>query len=505
MSPPLLRLARWARELTVSAVPADVLHLTRLRFLAAAGGIHAAAATNAGAEILTRIVGGTGAPAGRADLGANAEIGASLLARFAMDDWQLGGRLGLASLPFAGERAAGHTLDELLVAVIAAEEIAGRIGLATLLSARASHSALWPAAAAGAAVVALLDGRNAEGIAEAVAGAVSRARRQGGALPLSALDADPARLGAEVVAAVRAGLIHGGAHSLLDADHPFWDEVCTRPLPGALTGEGEAWLSRSVVVPPEPGLPWTQVPVQAVGEILRRHVKAAERRLRVDQVERIEIHVPWLAWALDQAAASLPGPGGLLGSIPRLCAVRIAHHLLTPAQLDPAAIDAHAADLTRLAGLVHVVHDWEPSFATVRGVSEALGPVLSGFGRADYRALRGRLKAQGEWPRWSPAEARTLIAAPVLPILRALRTPAGDLTRCALHPFVWPLPVRVRLYTTRGGWWPERRAQPEGTVAGGDLAYIARARFGDETRADTFLACPGTTPAPEALAGLSAR
>jgi hypothetical protein len=40
------------------------------------------------------------------------------------------------------------------------------------------------------------------------------------------------------------------------------------------------------------------------------------------------------------------------------------------------------------------------------------------------------------------------------------------------------VPVEIKLYTTRGGWWPERRALPAGSAATGDIEAVALHKHG---------------------------
>lgn len=484
---PLLRLTTWARSLRAADVPPEVMDLARLQHLAGAGAVRASRAT-------------PGAAAVDAAHEAGPARHAAHLARFALDDWQVGGRTGLGALPQAWAGAAGHSLDDVIVATIAANEIAGRIGLATLLGPRWSGSGLWPAACAGAVAAGLLAGRSPEALAGEISGALSAARRRGLTLSPGEVAADPTRPGWEAARLVARGQEDPGSLTVLAADSPFWKEACARPLPGALHGEGHAWLTTTLVVPPEPGAPWTQVAVQAVAEILRRHVKAAEKRLRSDQVERIEIRVPFPVWAAERAAAAHDGPGSLLGSIARLCAVRVAWHALTPALLDDEELVARAEELAALASTVDVVHDWGLSVGMVEGFARAV-PVFEGFGPADYRSVRCRLKEAGAWPGWSPPDLAAIAKArPNRLVAELLR--GRPLDAESLPGFQWHLPVSVRLYTTRGGWWPERRALPAGTEAGGDLEAVAVERFGDPAAAEALLALPGDTPATTFLDGL---
>jgi hypothetical protein len=180
--------------------------------------------------------------------------------------------------------------------------------------------------------------------------------------------------------------------------------------------------------------------------------------------------------------------------------MRIVFHELTPALCDDGALASRADELAAVASRVAVVHDWGLSFGTVEGATSSLGPLLAGFGPADYRALRGRLKPAGAWPTWTVEELPDAASARPDRILAALLGKRGTLAQAAVHPYAWQLPVRIKLYTNRGGWWPERRSRPEGTVAGGDLESVALARFG--AGADDLVTAMGR--ADDLVAGLRA-
>ena len=113
-----------------------------------------------------------------------------------------------------------------------------------------------------------------------------------------------------VVAGVEAAemALHGATGPLdtLDAEEGWFAAagVC-RPLRGALGAFGQAWVGASLRFKLDPG-PWaTLVPVQAVAEILRRHVKAADKKLRPDQVEGIQVRCGLPAWGADHLAGDV--------------------------------------------------------------------------------------------------------------------------------------------------------------------------------------------------------
>jgi hypothetical protein len=478
----LSRLAEWARALEPRDVPDDVLRLARLQHVGAAGAVRAAAAA-------------TGEPIVATDAPATAR----LLALYEYDDFLLAGRAGLGAVPVPWSLAKGHTVEELALATVVGDEIGGRVGLAMLLGPRANHADTYAPAAAGAAAGAWLAGESADGIANAVAAALAAGGR------LSVGEAADGVVGTRAATAATQSIGRAGDLGVLEPGSAFWQPLCQRPLHGAFGGLGHAWLSRTLVIKPHATMAWATVAVQAVDEILRRHVKAADKRLRTDQVERIEIRAGLLPWSMDLAADPLDpsSPTGLAWSLKRAVGVLVARHSLAPGDLSPAALAEKADEIAQVASRVEVVHDWSLTLATVEHFTRVLGPVLSGLSPLELRAVRSRLKESGGWPRWTKSDLWPIARARPDRVLRNLRTAAGDLGDVPLDQFRWHLPVEVKLYTTRGGWWPERRALPLGSLVTHDLEAVALAKHGGEA-ARAALDAPGTADAGKWVAGLLA-
>jgi hypothetical protein len=509
----LTTLAAWVRSLTPDAVPSDVRLRAREQLVAAAGAVRATARARP-AELDGRIgvAWVPGAPAGAAT------AWAGLVARHAWDDPVLAGRVGLGApmAAWSAACAASADLEALETAQIVANEVGGRVGLALLFGPRATHTDTFAACAGGAAAVAWLRGASADGIADAVAAALQAARRwsltelaadaslpgrQAAQAALSAGAADPS-------AARRTG--HGN-HALLDPASPFWSRLTPHPLHGALGGTGRAWLTRTLLVRAHPGLLVGAVAVEAIQEVLRRHVKAADKRLRADQVERIEVRVGAQAHAAEVAALALAGGSdiGVAASVARSVGVLVAHHALEPSVLGGAhapmadggpSSAERAAEAEAVASRVQIVHDWGLTVRAHEKMAQVLAPLLGGPG-----ALRRApaLFDDGLPPFAAQDVAAALRARPDR-LLRTLRTPAGDLGAVDLSTFQWHAPVEVKLYTTRGGWWPERRALPLGN--GDDRSALALSRFEDEARprAAEALSAVGSTTAAVWLEGLLA-
>ncbi|MSP54910.1 MAG: hypothetical protein EXR69_04795 [Myxococcales bacterium] len=435
--PRLRALGRWARAIRLEDVPDDVQQHARAQL----AHIHQRVA----AVLATGL-----------DLPASNSRDASAYTAFDGDGHILGGRTGagiavLRSL--SGDSSL--TVERLVLATVVGMEIGARVGLATLVSDRATSSSARPGAAAGAAALAWLGGASGDAIGDAVAIAV------GLAAPATAKDG--CGFGAVVAEAALGGFSSTGAAS--GRDHGvdpsgLWRDVA-EPLPEALAppgvGSAGCWYSRALVLPVVCAPVVLATAVEGLGEVLKRHVKAAEKRLRAEQVERVEIRVPFVTWAAEQAR---PRAAQLIGRF-------VAFHDLGPAEAALQAGNERASEVAAVAERVEIIHDWSLSVGLAQSAQGWTGPVT--FGR--YRALRGVLRPVGAWPSLRLPDLLALAQSRADRLLRAAEPHAG------VQPLSWP--VQIKLYTTRGGWWPERRhlaeAGPRELVAPFDDALSAPA------------------------------
>jgi hypothetical protein len=260
----------------------------------------------------------------------------------------------------------------------------------------------------------------------------------------------------------------------------------------ALTPPREAWLTRHLAVGRFPGLPATTVALDALDVVLTRHLRAGEKRLRLDQVDRIEVRVAFGPEVLEPLGAALAPPSLGAYSIARAMALLVAHHELGVGWLEAGVSGEREAEIAAVAERVVVVHDWKLSVRKGLALSAALGPVLGGQG--PVRALRaGAAHLHGR-----PERAALVALAREQPwrLVTGLRR-SGGLEACDLaQASVWP--TELKLFTTRGGWWPERRQAATGS--GGDLEAAARARFGNDSAATALLARSLDSPARDFVA-----
>jgi len=515
MSTHLQRLAQWAVEVTPADLPADVLERARMQHLALAGAAAAgvalpsgqaaikASSARGGARLLPSNRRGTRRDAVRFHVGAVAQL--------SLEDGLLGGWTGAGAAASWGW-ARGATLDDLLAATVVANELGGRLGCALLLS--EDPAALQAVIAlSAAAAAARLQGLDASRTAHAFALALQSPRTMPDRVAFGAGDsrgrvaAASAADGLLAVDAARAGL--EGPLDLLD-DRGGLLTLSPLPLRAAFTGLGQTWLSRTLCFKRHPGHALLQVPVQAVAEVLTRHIKAADKRLRKDQVQSVQIKVTAPTLALEARAAGWPGlhPAGLTRSVSRSIGALLTAHEFGPAQLDAGWLEANRDSVARIASGVTLSHDWALTLGQLEHLLTAASPLFTGVTAPELRDwMRGLTRRWGV-ALGAPGGRQALEALKLLPgrIQSRLRRESGDLSTLDEDAWRFKNGIDMRLFTIRGGWWPERRELPEGSPGWPweDTRAIVRERSGlTEDAFQAAMALPGSTDGEAWLATLA--
>lgn len=411
--------------------------------------------------------GGAGGPTSPDELGARVRAACA----WELDDRLLGARIGASAVPVAWVRAEGHRTEELLRATAAADEVAGRIGLVLLLATPGAGPRLWVAAAAAALVEGLLSGLRGPALAHALALglAAADAASTGGGDATAGAAAQARATVAGVQAAQRALRGERGELGLLDEGSALLEGLSPWPLRAALRAPLDRWISPLLAFPQSPvALPF-QAAVQAVEEILARHLKAADKRLRADQVERVEVRLSLPGWVLHRAPGPKPATHRLEEALARL----ILDGSLAPGTPPTLTPQGREAAIAELAGRIEVRLDEDHGLDLVEHLRRAFDPLLRGvsaaaLGRYADAWLQGEDDAlEGLSPRARLRLSRHLLAL-------GLRGAPGDLGEARLDELHLLLGAAVRLWTTRGGTWPERRATPIGAPGWSWLDTVRR-------------------------------
>ena len=366
----LARAARWASRLTYADIPGPVREAALSQRASTLGAAIWTTTQPVGADIIetvtrqygegpaTLVCGGAAGTRPLTPAGA-AYGNAALSMALDFDDTILGGHTGHSAVfvALAYARATGAPQERALVAQVAANEIAARVGSAAAIGPFRGQQAPFVHAICGAVARAVVAGDDATQLRDALGIALAQPDR-----PLDGpffasdgkhwLASDPLRTGLAAVDAARSG---GRGHArTVEGDGGFLDTFATVPLPAFLRGFGERWHTRTVTVKAVPGCAYVTAPVEAALEI----VTAAD--IAPADIESVTVRGSLFATEVDSRAGphldrtDSPLPA-LSFTVAYNVAVALADGEHTPAQLAPARVGDEA--VWRLADQVSLVHD----------------------------------------------------------------------------------------------------------------------------------------------------
>lgn len=381
----LERLGAFVAELDLGRVPADVLDAARLQVLNTVAALHAGARSAVTKPVREAYVAGvfgegratalaTGARLGAADAAA-ANAALSMAQDF--DDVVLMGHTGhsavFASLAVAEQEEPDASLDAMLLAVVVANEIGGRIGASCVLGPLNGQMWTFLHHACAAAAAAKLLGLGAEDATHALAVALAQpgfALQPAFLAPTSKLlaAATPTAIGLAAAYHARAGL--RGHAGLLEDPRGFWSRFSFLPLPELLEGLGERWVTRTLQVKTYPGCHYFQTACTAIARIQARRGGP----FRASEVERVRIGTTKLGMEATRFAteygegAREVGPVNVNFDLATTAAVMLDAGRLGADDVEPAALAARTAAVRAWLGKTEVRHDPALTAETVRSL-----------------------------------------------------------------------------------------------------------------------------------------
>jgi 2-methylcitrate dehydratase PrpD len=321
--------------------------------------------------------------AARAPDGPLGEVFANAAASIAhdWDDYLFMGHTGHSAV-WSARAFAPDDPERALVAQVAGNEVAGRLGAALFLGPHNGQfwSSIHCASAAVAAGVAIgLDERR---LAHALA--IALYQPPYGLWPgfmgpdtklLTA--AQPAHDGARAALLAADGVT--GPLGVVEDPRGLLAHLSFAPRPRMLGELGRVWLTDTLAYKRHPGCAYLQA---AVDGILAAGVSAGE-------IDRIDVSAGYLTVGMERlgAQAGLTSVG-VTFSTARSVAVAAIAGRLTHEELAPSWLADHAGDIERLARGVRATHDWELTLAGVRGVVSAGASLGDVAPRAWPRVLR---------------------------------------------------------------------------------------------------------------------
>lgn len=364
------QIAEWATRLDVVDLPASVRERAELQALSIAAG-------RAAGE-------GAAAPfAGVAPEGPVGEVYRSAVASIAhdWDDYLFMGHTGHSAVPAAAAFCEGE--ERRLVAQVAANEVAGRLGAALFLGPH--NGQFWASIhCASAAVAAALGlGLDAKRTAHALAIALYQppyGMWPGFMGPRSKLltAAEPGAVGARAALLAAEGV--DGALDVIEHPRGVLANLSFAPRPRMLGGLGEVWLTDTLAFKRLPGCAYLQSVAEA----------ACAAEVEAGDVEAIEIASGWLTCEMESLGAGPDlSPVRVNFSARLTTAIALLAGRLTPAELEPAWLARNELAIRELASRVSLRHDPSLTAATLLGSLEAGASPDLGLG--DLLRIRRRL------------------------------------------------------------------------------------------------------------------
>jgi 2-methylcitrate dehydratase PrpD len=297
------------------------------------------------------------------------------------DDYLFMGHTGHSAVPAAAAFAADP--ERALLAQVAANEVAGRLGAALFLGPHNGQfwASIHCASAAVAASVGL--GLGAARTAHALAIALYQppyGMWPGFMGPKSKLltAAEPAAVGARAALLAADGVT--GALDVIEHPRGVLASLSFAPRPAMFGAFDSVWLTDTLAFKRLPGCAY----LQSVGEA------ALASGIEADRVASIEIEAGWLTCEMEELGRGADiSPVRVNFSATLTTAIALLAGRLTPAELEPSWLVDHEAEMRALAGRISLSHEPALTAQTLRGTLEAgASPDL---GLRDLLRIRRRL------------------------------------------------------------------------------------------------------------------
>jgi 2-methylcitrate dehydratase PrpD len=383
-------IGEWAAGLRVGDLPQSVRERAQLQAMSIAAG----RAAGEGAAAPFAAVAPDG-PAGEVYRSAAASIAHD------WDDYLFMGHTGHSAVPAAA--AFADDPERRLIAQVAANEVAGRLGAALFLGPH--NGQFWASIHCASAAVATSVGLGLDGAHTAHALAIALYQPPYGMWPGFMGPASKLLTAAEPAAVgIRAALLAAdGVDGALDViEHPrgVLTSLSFAPRPEMFGGLGRVWLTDTLAYKRLPGCAYLQSVAEAA---LAAGVEAGE-------VASVEIEAGWLTCEMEELGRGPDlSPVRVNFSATLTAAIALRAGRFTPAELEPTWLAEHEAGIRDLAARIGLGHDPALTAKTLRGTLEAgASPDL---GLRDLLRIRRRLgDANMDEANPGPALVRALAA-----------------------------------------------------------------------------------------------
>jgi 2-methylcitrate dehydratase PrpD len=339
------------------------------------------------------------------------------------DDYLFMGHTGHSAVPTAAAFAGDPELA--LVAQVAANEVAGRLGAALFLGPH--NGQFWASIHCASAAVAASVGLGLDATRAAHALAIALYQPPYGMWPgfmgpqsklLTA--AEPAAAGARAALLASEGVT--GALDVIEHPRGVLSALSFAPRPAMFGALGRVWLTDTLAYKRLPGCAYLQSVTEA----------ALASDVGADEVASIEIEAGWLTCEMEELGrGSDLTPVRVNFSATLTTAIALLAGRLTPAELEPAWLTARETEVRALAARIELRHDPALTASTLRGSLDAGASPDLGLG--DLLRIRRRL-----------GDANMRDANPAPAVVRAIAADAGLRSHLGRS-------LRGRLFRATGG------------------------------------------------------
>lgn len=343
----LVRASKWASDLGYRQIPKPVRRAAKAQVASTVGAAIWTATHPLGDRIDGAVdkEGDPGCDADRATFLAGRDCPPAVAARgnaalslaLEFDDAVPGGHTGHSSVfvPLAYAESSGVSGERALVAVVAANEVAARLGAATASGPFHGQRAAYVHSVGAAVGRAVVEGDDAETLADALGTALLQPPWPLDP-PFFGADArvwtasEPIGTGLQAIGSARAGL--SGRPDLIEADAGFLENFASQPRETFLGDFGDRWHTQALSVKANPASAAVAAPIEAALDIRGRFDRGRTA------IERVDVHAarPTLD-AADGVSPYLDGPDTPIAALPYSVSYNVAAALVdgehTPRQL----------------------------------------------------------------------------------------------------------------------------------------------------------------------------
>ncbi len=478
----LRTIAEWTSSLRAESIPASVRMRVRAQVLSTLASAHAAVHSRAARAVFAAVAKWGEGTSPIVATGTRVGLHAALLANaastmaFDYDDYLFLGHTGHSAVwtPLL----LGAEGGDLLAAIVAANEVAGRLGAACFYGPQ--NGQLWSFIhLAGAAVAAARAMRlDAARTADALAIALSQPNYAlyPGLMGCEAkllTAATPAVAGLQAAQLAAEGLT--GRHEVLDDPRGFLTAFSFHPQPHMLTGWGEAWVTDTLAVKPYPGCAYIDSTIDSIRDFL----PMAGGRIAPEAVAAVNVDATLMTVAMNRMGQreGAFGPVDVNFSIPLSVAVTLLEGDLTAAALADENLARRRGEIVSIASKVRLRHDHALTEAMLAKVAETIGfdRMLGTAGWRDLLRIRRGMKRSLGGGTVTFGDLRPFLG--MAPFTRFLFPPreVRSLSGVDFSQVTLPIAARVTLHTVDGKAYQGSRHVPRG--AGTDVEDVAREKW----------------------------